>query len=395
MCSLVREAMKEGALGVSSALGYAPGCFASTEELIELARAAAEFGGVYASHIRSEGSSLLEAVDELILIARAAGVPAEIYHLKASGNRNWDKLDRLIEKVRGANARGLRITADMYPYPALSTGLEAAMPPWVQQGGLEAWVARLQDPEIRERVRKEMTTPSNQWDNAYLAAGSPDKIVLVGFKSEMLKPFTGKTLAEIAVLRGATAEETAMDLVIEDRSGLDAVYFTMSERNLQKQIGLPWVSFGSDSAAPAPEGTFLRSSVHPRAYGTFARLLGRYVREKRVIALEEAVRRLTSFPAATLGLDRRGLLAPGYYADVVAFDPNAIQDLSTFGVPHQYPSGVVHLFVNGEQVLMDGDHTNARPGRVLGGPGDEQRRRGLLGISLGKNRRDDRLARRL
>ncbi len=383
MCQLVRQAMEEGALGLSSALIYAPGCFAETEELMALAKVAAEYEGLYISHIRSEGSCLLDAVDELVKIAREAGVGAEIYHLKASGQANWGKLDRLIEEVETARASGLRITANMYTYAALSTGLDAAMPPWVQEDGLEAWVERLKNPGIRERVKLEMATPTDQWDNAYLAAGSPENIILVGFKSKALKPLIGKTLAEIASLRNASAEETAMHLVIEDHSGLDAVFFAMSEENVRKQIALRWVSFGSDGASMAPDGVFLRSSTHPRAYGTFARLLGRYVREEKVITLEEAIRRLTSLPACNLKLDRRGLLVPGYFADVVVFDPAAVQDHATFDRPHQYSTGIAHVFVNGQQVLKNGEHTNAKPGRIVRGSRRRQRQKSNFALVPG------------
>ena len=369
MRDLVREAMEQGALGVASSLIYAPAFYAGTEELVALARVAGEYGGMYISHIRSEGNGLLEAVDELITIAREAGVPAEIYHLKAAGQGNWEKLDEAIREVEAARAEGLRITADMYTYPAAATGLDAAMPPWVQEGGHDAWVERLRDPAIRERVALEMRTPSDQWENFYLAAGSADNILLVGFKSEALKPLTGMTLAEVAAARGASPEETAMDLVIEDDSDVSAVYFVMSEDNVRRKVALPWMSFGSDAEAVAPEGVFLASNPHPRAYGNFARLLGRYVREQRVIPLEEAIRRLTSFPARNLGLARRGSLAPGYFADVVVFDPERVADHATFQEPHQYATGVVHVLVNGVPTLANGEHTGARAGRVVRGPG--------------------------
>jgi N-acyl-D-amino-acid deacylase len=369
MRDLVRQAMEEGALGVGSSLIYAPAFFAETEELVALAKVAARHGGMYISHIRDEGDRLLEAVDELIAIARAADVPAEIYHLKASGRTNWGKLDALIEKVEAARAQGLRITADMYTYPASSTGLDAAMPLWVQEGGHKAWVERLKDPAVRERVKREMNEPADEWSNGYLDAGGPENILLVGFKSEALKPLAGKTLAEVAAMRGTSPEETAMDLVIEDNSRVQAVYFTMSEENVRREIALPWVSFGSDGGSYAPEGVFLKSSTHPRTYGNFARLLGRYVRDEGVIPLAEAVRRLTSQPASNLGLERRGLLEAGYVADVVVFDPAEIRDHATFEKPHQYATGVVHLLVNGVQVLEDGEHTGAKPGRVVRGRG--------------------------
>jgi N-acyl-D-amino-acid deacylase len=324
---------------------------------------------MYISHMRGEADNLLEALDELITIAREADVRAEIYHLKASGRRNWGKLDELIRRVEAARAEGLRITADMYTYHASSTGLNATMPPWVQEGGHEAWVERLQDPDIRARVKQEMTTPNPDWDNTYLNAGSPDNVLLVSFRTDSLRYLTGKTLAEVAAMRGTSPEETAMDLVIQDDSRVGCVFFTMSEDNVRKKISLPWVSFGSDGAAPAPEGVFLNSQPHPRAYGNFARLLGKYVREEGIIPLEQAIRRLTSQPASNLGIDRRGALEVGYYADVVVFDPAEIRDNATFEDPHQLATGVIHLFVNGEQVLEDGEHTGALPGRVVRGPG--------------------------
>jgi len=369
MCALVRRAMQEGALGVGSSLIYAPAFYAKTDELIALAKVAAEHGGIYISHLRSEGNRFLEAIDELITIAREAGCPAEIYHLKAAGASNWGKLDAAIQKIEAARSAGLKITADMYTYTAGATGLDAAMPPWVQEGGYKAWAGRLKDPAIRERVRKEMSTPADAWENLYLAAGSADKVILVGFKSQKLKPLTGKTLAEVAAMRSKSPEETAMDLVIEDGSRVGTVYFLMSEENVRKQLTLPWVSFDSDAASMAPEGVFLKTNPHPRAYGNFARLLGKYVRDEKVIPLEEAIRRLTGFPAESLKLDRRGLLKQGYFADVVVFDPAKIQDHATFDKPHQYSTGVVHVFVNGAQVLRNGEHTGAKPGRVVRGPG--------------------------
>jgi N-acyl-D-aspartate/D-glutamate deacylase len=369
MCQLVRRAMREGALGVSSALIYAPGVYAHTDELIALAKAAGEYGGMYISHIRSEGNDLLEAVGELITIARRANVAAEIYHLKAAGTSNWHKLDAVIDRIEKARADGLHITADMYTYTAAATGLDAAMPPWVQAGGFNAWMARLKDPAIRRRVVREMTTPTKRWENFLLLAGTPDKVLLVGFKNKRLRYLTGKTLAEVAKIKGESPAETAIDLVIEDNSRVDAVYFVMSEENVKKQIRLPWVSFGSDAGSLAPEGVFLKSNVHPRAYGNFARLLGKYVRREKVISLAEAIRRLTSLPASNLKLDRRGRLRKGYYADVVVFDPRTIADHATYEKPHQYATGMVDVFVNGVQVLKDGKHTGANPGRVVRGPG--------------------------
>lgn len=369
MRKLVGQAMGEGALGVASSLIYAPAFYAKTDELVALAQVAAQHHGIYISHLRSEGNRLLEAVDELIAIARQAGIPAEIYHLKAAGQSNWHKLDEVVRKIEEARAAGLRITADMYTYTAGATGLDASMPPWVQEGGYQAWAERLRNPMIRERVRREMSTPTDEWENFFLAAGSPENILLAGFRNPDLKKWTGKTLAEVARIRGKSSEETAMDLVLEDGSRVATVYFLMSEENVRKQIKLPWVSFNSDSASLAPEGPFLKSSPHPRAYGNFARLLGKYVRDDKLIPLEEAIRRLTSLPAANLKIDRRGLLKPGYFADVVIFDPGRIQDHATYQRPHQYATGVLDVFVNGQQVLRKGEHTGAKPGRVVRGPG--------------------------
>ncbi len=369
MRALVRQAMEEGAVGLGSSLIYPPAFYAETDELIELAKVAADYDGMYISHMRSEGNQLLEALEELITVARAADIPAEIYHLKAAGQNNWRKLDQVIQRVEAARAEGLHITADMYTYTAGATGLGAAMPPWVQEGGHEAWVERLQDPAIRERLIAEMSTPTDEWENLYLAAGSAENVLLVGFRNEELKPLTGMTLADVAAMRGTSPEETAMDLVVEDDSRVGTVYFIMSEENVAKKIRQPWVSFDSDAESLAPEGVFLEANPHPRAYGTFARLLGKYVREEGVIPLEEAVRRLTSLPASNLKIERRGSLAPGYFADVVVFDPETIIDHATFAEPHQYSTGVLHVFVNGTQVLADGEHTGAMPGRVVRGPG--------------------------
>jgi N-acyl-D-amino-acid deacylase len=369
MRGLVQQAMEGGAVGLSSALIYAPACYARTEELIALAGASAEYGGLYISHIRNEGRRLLEAMDELFEVAQRANTAAEIYHLKVSGRSNWSKLDDAIAKIEAARAQGLRITADMYTYPASSTGLDATMPPWVQEGGHRAWVERLKDPAIRERLKREMVASSDEWDSSYLSAGSAENILLVRFQKDALKPLIGQTLAQVAALRHSSPEETAMDLVIEDDSNVGCVFFTMSEDNIRRQIALPWVSFGSDGGSLAAEGVFLRSGTHPRAYGNFARLLGKYVREEQVITLEEAVRRLTSLPAQTLKLHRRGTLAVGQFADLVVFDPDTIQDHATFDNPHQYATGVAHVFVNGTQVLRDGEHTGAKPGRVVRGPG--------------------------
>ncbi|MCJ7558198.1 MAG: D-aminoacylase [Gammaproteobacteria bacterium] len=368
MQTLVREAMDEGALGVGSSLIYAPAFYADTAELIALNQAAAPYSGMYISHIRSEGNRLLESVQELIDIARAAGVRAEIYHLKAAGKDNWNKLDDVFAMVEKARAEGLAITADMYTYTAGATGLDAAQPPWVQEGGIEAWIQRLEDPAIRARVLEEMTTPTDDWENLFLAAGA-EGMILVGFKNDELKPLTGKTLAEVAAMRGRSPQDTILDLVIEDGSRVGTIYFLMSEENVTRKVARPWVSFGSDAEAPATEGVFLKSNTHPRAYGNVARLLGRYVRDEKVIALEEAIRRLTSLPAENLRIRERGRLEPGYFADVVIFDPERIQDHASFEKPHQYATGVSQVWVNGEQVLRDGEHTGATPGRVVRGPG--------------------------
>jgi N-acyl-D-amino-acid deacylase len=369
MQDLVRRAMEDGALGVGSSLIYAPAFYAKTDELIALARAAGEYGGMYISHMRSEGNQLLEAVEELMTIAREAGVRAHIYHLKAAGESNWPKMDAVLARVDSARAAGLEITADAYSYTAGATGLDAAMPPWVQAGGYAAWAERLRDPAIRARVAREMRTPTNEWESLYLATGSPDRVLLVAFKADSLKQYTGKSLAEVARLRGTSPEETAMDLVIKDGTRVGTIYFLMSEENIRKQYAKPWVMVDSDESSQAPEGAFLESNPHPRAYGSFARFLGKYVRDEGVIPLEEGVRRLTSLPATTLRIDRRGRLAPGYYADVVAFNADSIIDRATYDRPHQYATGMHHVFVNGVQVLAAGEHTDARPGRVVRGPG--------------------------
>lgn len=369
MQNLVRQGMEEGALGVGTSLIYAPAFFADTDELIALAKAAGEYGGSYISHLRSEGNQFLEAVDELITIAREAGVPAEIYHLKAAGQDNWNKLDEAIAKVEAARAEGLKITADMYTYTAGATGLDASMPPWVKEGGHDAMIVRLKDPALRERIKQEIATPSDAWENLYLSSGSAEKLLLIGFKNEALKPLTGKTLAEVAVQRGKSPEETIMDLVLEDDSRVGTAYFMMSEDNVRKKVQIPWVSFGSDADAQAPEGVFLKSNPHPRAYGNFARLLGRYVRDEGLISLEEAIRRLTSLPASNFSLRDRGELKTGYLADIVVFDPATIGDRATFEKPHQYAVGVRDVLVGGTPVLLGGEHTGATPGRVVRGPG--------------------------
>ncbi|NBB76205.1 MAG: amidohydrolase family protein, partial [Bacteroidetes bacterium] len=338
MKQLVREAMKDGALGVGSSLIYAPAFYAGTEELIALSEAASEYGGMYISHMRSEGNRLLESLDELIRIASEAEIAAEVYHLKMAGKKNWDKYDDVVQKIDSARSAGLDITTDMYTYTAGATGLDAAMPPWAQEGGFGKWRERLMDPETRKLIAQEMATPTNEWENLLLSAGSPDKVLLVGFRTDSLRYLTGKSLAEVAKMRGTTPEETAMDLVVADSSRVGTVYFLMSEENVKKQITLPWMSFGSDGGALAPEGVFLNSNPHPRAYGNFARLLGKYVRDEQVIPLEEAIRKLTSLPASNLKIEKRGALKEGYYADVVIFDPETIQDNATFEEPHQLAS---------------------------------------------------------
>ena len=369
MQQLVRDAMEEGALGVGSSLIYAPAFYADTAELIALSEAAAAYGGRYISHIRSEGGKLLEAVDELITIAREADIGAEIYHLKAAGAANHGKLDDVVRRVEAARAQGLDITANMYNYTAGATGLDAAMPPWVQEGGYDAWAERLQDPVIRARVLEEIRTPGDDWENLYLAAGSADQLLLVSFKNPALKYLTGKTLAEVAKLRGASPEETMLDLVVEDGSRVGTVYFLMSEENIRRKVTLPWMAFGSDSGSMAPEGVFLLSNPHPRGYGNVARLLGRYVRDEGRLSLAEAVRRLSAFPAENLKLQDRGRLREGYFADVVVFDPDTVIDHATFAQPHQLATGVRDVLVNGTAVLRDGAHTGATPGRFVKGPG--------------------------
>ena len=364
----VRTAMDEGAMGLTTALIYTPAVFSKTDELVELAKVASAAGGMYISHMRSEGNRLLEAIDETITIARDAHIRAEIYHLKAAGQSNWAKLGAAIAKVEAARTDGLEITADMYTYTAGSTGLDASMPPWVQEGGYDAWAARLRDPKLRDRVRREMTTPGDEWENLLLAAGG-DGTLLVGFKNEALRIYTGKTLGEVAKLRGTSVQDTAMDLVAEDGSRVQVVYFLMSEDNVKRQIQLPWVSFGSDASSMSTEGVFLKTSTHPRAYGNFARLLGKYVRDEHVIPLEEAIRKLTSLPADTLKVTDRGRLTVGHFADVVVFDPKTVADRATYEQPHQYAVGMRHVWVNGAQVLKDGEHTGATPGRVVRGPG--------------------------
>jgi N-acyl-D-amino-acid deacylase len=369
MKALVKTAMEEGALGVGSSLIYAPANYSSTEELIELCKVAGKYGGMYITHMRSEGNNILGAVDETIRIAQEGKLPAEIYHLKMAGKENWWKLDSVLSKIDVANAAGLKITADMYTYPAGATGLDASMPPWVQEGGIKEWIKRLQNPAIRKKALAEMRKPSDKWENLLLMAGSPDQVLLLGFATDSLKRFTGKTLAEVSKIYGKSPEETAMDLVIADSTRVGTAYFMMSEENIKRQIALPYLSFGSDAESPATDGVFLKSSTHPRAYGNFSRVLGKYVRDEKVIPMEEAIRKLTALPASNLKIQKRGQLVPGYYADLAIFDPAKIQDHATFENPHQYSTGMVHVFVNGIQVLKDGEHTGAKPGKVVRGPG--------------------------
>jgi N-acyl-D-amino-acid deacylase len=369
MRELVRREMEAGALGITTALIYPPAFFAKTDELIELCKVAAKYKGKYTAHMRSEGAQLIEAVEETIRISREAGLPAEIYHLKASGEANWPKMDQVIKMIENARRQGVKITADMYTYPAGGTGLDASLPPWVFDGGREAAYKRLQDPATRQKIAEAVRAPTNEWENLYLLSGSPDRILLASFRNDNLKPLTGKTLAEVAKMRGKDPVETIMDLLLEDRSRIGTIYFLMSEDNIKKQIRQPWVSFGSDAASISAEGVFLKSAAHPRTYGNFARLLGKYVRDEKVISLTEAVRRLTSLPATNLGLNHRGLLQRGMFADVVIFDPQTIADRATFESPHQYSVGVRDVFVNGQQVLKNGEHTGAKPGRALWGPG--------------------------
>ena len=369
MKHMVKQAMEDGALGVGSSLIYAPAFYSTTEELIALCKVASKYDGLYISHMRSEGNRLLQSIDELMRIANEANIRAEIYHLKMSGKENWSKYDDVVRKIDSARTAGLSITTNMYTYVAGATGLDASMPPWVQEGGYKKWAQRLQDSEIRKKVLVEMTTPTDKWENLMDAAGTSDNLLLVGFKNDSLRHYTGKTLTEVANIHGKSPEETAMDLVIADGSRVGTVYFLMSEENVKKQIALPYMSFGSDAGSIAPEGVFLNSSTHPRAYGNFSRLLGKYVRDEQIISIEEAVRKLTSLPASNLKIKKRGSLIKGNFADLAIFNSETIQDHATFTEPHQLSTGMVHVFVNGEQVLKDGKHTGAKPGRVVRGPG--------------------------
>jgi N-acyl-D-amino-acid deacylase len=369
MRELVRKEMEAGALGIGTSLIYPPAFYAKTEELIELCKVAAKYQGKYISHMRSEGNRLLEALDELIRISREAGIPAEVYHIKAAGQKNWPKEDELLARIERAQKEGLNVRANMYTYTAAGTGLDACLPPWTEDGGYPALFKRLRDPATRKRIAAEVAKDSDEWENLYIGAGSPDRILLVGFKSDKLKPLTGKTLAEVAKMRGKDPIDTIMDLIAEDESRIGTIYYLMSEENVKKELAKPWISFGSDEASQAPEGVFLKSNPHPRAYGNFARLLGKYVRDEKVVPMAEAVQRLSGLPATNLGLDHRGFIKEGMFADIVVFDPATISDRATFEKPHQYAVGVKHVLVNGVQVLKDGEHTGAKPGRALWSPG--------------------------
>ncbi|WP_341633475.1 N-acyl-D-amino-acid deacylase family protein [Sphingomonas agri] len=368
MRALVRQAMKEGAVGVGSSLIYAPATYAETPELIALAQEAGRCGGMYISHMRDEGPKLLQAIDELVTISRNSGAPAEIYHYKQAGKDNWGKIDAAIARVNAARASGQRITADMYTYAASSTGFDAAFPTWMQDGGLEAWVKRLKDPQLRAKAIAEMKGPQGT-ENAKLVVDDPEKVLLVGFKQAKLKALTGKTLAQVAKMRGKSSAETAADLIVEDGTRIQVVYFSMNPDNVKREVALSWMSFGSDAGSQAPEGVFLKSSTHPRAYGNVARLLGLYVRDQHATTLQDAIRRLTALPATNLSIRERGSLKPGYYGDVVVFDPATIRDNGTFERPQQLASGVEQVFINGVQVLRNGKHTGATPGQFVRGPG--------------------------
>jgi N-acyl-D-amino-acid deacylase len=369
MRDLVRKEMEAGALGIGTSLIYPPAFYAKTEELIELCKVAAKYQGKYISHMRSEGNQLFEALDELLRIAREANISAEVYHIKAAGEKNWPKEDELLARIERAQKEGLNVRANMYTYTAAGTGLDACLPPWTEDGGYPALFKRLRDPAAREKIKAEVKIDSDKWENLYLAAGSPEKILLVGFKSDKLKPLTGKTLAEVAKMRGKDPIDTIMDLIAEDESRIGTVYYLMSEENVKKELRKPWISFGSDEASQAPESPFTKSNPHPRAYGNFARVLGKYVRDEKVLPMSDAIHRLSGQPATNLGLDHRGFLQEGMFADVVVFDPATISDRATFEKPHQYAVGVKHVFVNGVQVIKGGEHTGAKPGRALWGPG--------------------------
>ncbi len=369
MQNLVRQAMEEGAMGLGTSLIYPPAFFADTEELTALAQAAGEYDGMYISHLRSEGNNFLQAVDELITIAEQADVDAEIYHLKAAGVNNWPKLDSVIARIDAANRRGTNITANMYTYPAASTGLDACLPPWVQEGGKEKWLERMRDPQVRERLLAAIKSDAQDWENFYTMAGSPENIILVNFSQDSLKYMAGKSLAEIAALQGADPAALIIDLILRNNGDIGAIFFLMSEENVEKKVKLPYMSFGSDAGSYAAEGNTLLSGTHPRAYGNFARVIAKYVMEHQLIPLEEAIYKMSALPAQKLKIKDRGRLAPGYYADVLIFDPTQVNDPATFEKPHQYATGMEHVFVNGEQVLRNGEHTGAMPGMVVRGPG--------------------------
>ena len=366
---LIRQAMEEGALGITNALIYPVDFFAKTDELIALSKEASKYGGMYTSHMRSEGNKLLEAVEELITISKEANIPAEIFHLKAAGKNNWSKMDSVIRRVERARMEGQQITADMYTYVAGATGMTSAFPPTLQDGGFGKLRERLMDTKVRAEMKKAMNTDATDWENLYYGAGGAEHVLLLSFKQDSLKKFTGKTLAEVAAIRGTSPEETAMDLIVQDSTRVGVAYFLMTEDNIKKQVALPWVSFGSDEASYTPEGVFLRSNAHPRAYGNFARVLGKYCREEKVVSLQDAVRKLSKLPANNLKLKNRGELKAGNYADIVIFDPAKVKDVATFDKPHQYAEGMIHVFVNGVQVLKDGEHTGKKPGKFVKGPG--------------------------
>ena len=369
MKTLAAQAMEEGAMGIGSSLIYAPAFYAETEELIELCKVASQYDGTYVTHMRSEGNRLIEGIEEVLRIAREADIQAEIYHLKAAGQTNWPKMDQVIDMLDKARSEGVKIATNMYNYVAGATGLNASMPPWVQEGGYEKWVERLQNPQIRKRVIEEMKQDAQDWENLYYSTGSPENVMLVGFKNDELKKYTGWTLKAVAEEMGMSPEETAIELVIQDGSRVGTVYFLMSEENVKKQIQLPYMTFGSDAGAPAAEGVFLQSSTHPRAYGNFTRLIGKYVRDEEVISLENAIHKLTKMPCDRLKIENRGLLREGYFADIVMFDLEKMNDLATFEKPHQYAEGMVHVLINGQQVLANGEHTGETPGRFIKGPG--------------------------
>lgn len=369
MKALVKQAMEEGALGVGSSLIYPPAFFAKTTELIELCKAAAPYGGGYISHMRSEGNKLIEAVEELITIAKEANVHGEIYHLKAAGIDNWSKMDSVIRRVERARKEGIDIAANMYTYTAGATGMTAAFPPSLQDGGFGKLWKRLQDPAIRAEMKKAMKTNAKDWENLYYGAGSAEKVLLLGFRRDSLAKYAGKSLAEVAKIRNTTPEDAAIDLIIQDSTRVEVAYFLMSEENVKKQVALPWVSFGSDAGSMTTEGNFIKQSAHPRAYGNFSRVIGHYSRDEKILPLEKAIYKLAKVAATNLHIQKRGELKVGNYADVLVFDPVKVADHATYEKPHQYATGMIDVWVNGVQVLQDGEHTNAKPGRFVKGPG--------------------------